>query len=233
MGDNMNNKQKFYELRDKLEKHKYEVEHLIYNFRDTFTMYSGIVHSSKYECAEYSLFEELEKVNDILKEMGDIVECATRELYEISSPPLVIHQDLSQLISNTIFQFCKENELHYRILSAPIKVVLTENDKYFEPDIIVVLDSRKIKRDGCHGAPDIIFEIISKSTRKTDYEEKQSVYLENGVKEYFIVDPVKESTFICHKNREITEKKFSEDFMIESIPGLIINIHNLLLSYLF
>lgn len=229
----MNDKQKFYELRDKLKEHKYEVEHLIYNFRDTFNMYSGIVHSSKYKCAEYSLFEELEKVNNIVVEIGNIVEYAISELYEVSSPPLVIHQDISQLISNNIFQFCLENRLHYRILSAPIKVVLTENNKYYEPDIIVVLDSKKIKRDGCYGAPDVIFEIISKSTKKTDYEEKQSIYLENGVNEYFIVDPVKQSTFICHKKREITEKKFSEDFMIESIPGLIINIHNSLLSYLF
>ncbi len=44
----MNDKQKFYELRDKLKEHKYEVEHLTYNFRDTFNMYSGIVHSGKY-----------------------------------------------------------------------------------------------------------------------------------------------------------------------------------------
>lgn len=54
--------------------------------------------------------------------------------------------------------------------------------------ICVVLDSRKIKRDGCYGAPDVSFEIISQSTRKTDYEEKQSVYLENGVKAVVALD---------------------------------------------
>ncbi len=150
-----------------------------------------------------------------------------------AAPPLVVHQDISQLISNTVFQFCKDNNLHYRLLNAPVKVVLNEKDnKYYEPDIIVVFDNEKIKRDGCYGAPDIIFEIVSRSTRKVDYEEKRNVYLKNGVKEYFIVDPIKRSTVLCNDKIGITEKKFNEDFMIESIPGLIINIHNLLLSYL-
>lgn len=152
---------------------------------------------------------------------------------KITAPPLVVHQDISQLINSTIFQFCKEHNLHYRILSAPVKVVLNEKGKYYEPDIIVVFDSEKIKRDGCYGAPDIIFEIVSKSTKKVDYEEKKRVYLENGVKEYFIVDPIKKNTVVYYDKREVIVKKFSENLIIENIPGLIINIHDLLSSYLF
>lgn len=79
------------------------------------------------------------------------------KVMHIAAPPLIVHQDISQLISNTVFQFCKENNLHYRLLNASVKVVLNEKDnKYYEPDIIVVFDNEKIKRDGCYGAPDNI-----------------------------------------------------------------------------
>ena len=56
------------------------------------------------------------------------------------------------------------------------------------PDIKIVCDPDKIKRNGIEGAPDFIAEVLSTRTRKKDETEKKDIYEKHGVKEYWIVD---------------------------------------------
>ncbi len=65
---------------------------------------------------------------------------------------------------------------------------LSEKD-HFIPDGMVVCDTEKIKRDGVHGAPDLVVEVLSPSTAKHDRGRKKQVYEQCGVSEYWIVDP--------------------------------------------
>jgi len=44
-----------------------------------------------------------------------------------------------------------------------------------------------------HGVPDMVAEIFSKSTMKRDLGIKKDVYERNGVKEYWIIDPWRET----------------------------------------
>ncbi|MCI9470756.1 MAG: Uma2 family endonuclease [Lachnospiraceae bacterium] len=44
---------------------------------------------------------------------------------------------------------------------------------------------------GCNGAPDRIIEIISPSTQQIDYGVKLFKYRTAGVREYWIVNPLK------------------------------------------
>ena len=53
-----------------------------------------------------------------------------------------------------------------------------------------------MKEDGCHGAPDLVIEIVSKSTSKRDYGLKMLKYRTAGVKEYWIVDPIRETVMV-------------------------------------
>ena len=57
------------------------------------------------------------------------------------------------------------------------------------PDICVVCDRTKIKETRIIGAPDLIIEILSPSTRNRDVEDKYALYAEHGIREYWIVDP--------------------------------------------
>ena len=58
-----------------------------------------------------------------------------------------------------------------------------------EPDITVVCDHDKLDDRGCAGAPDLIIEILSPSTRRKDRRRKFRLYEQAGVREYWIVDP--------------------------------------------
>ncbi len=62
----------------------------------------------------------------------------------------------------------------------------------FKPDLIVVLKENSSIIDwnkGIFGAPDMVVEVLSYSTRKRDITIKKDIYEANGVKEYWIVDP--------------------------------------------
>ena len=62
----------------------------------------------------------------------------------------------------------------------------------FKPDLVVVLEKNLAIidwRKGIYGSPDMVVEILSKSTRRNDLTIKKDTYEANGVREYWIVDP--------------------------------------------
>ena len=69
---------------------------------------------------------------------------------------------------------------------------LTDEDQFI-PDGMIVCDPDKIKRDGVHGAPDLVVEVLSPSTARYDRGRKKDVYEQCGVKEYWIVSPAEKS----------------------------------------
>ncbi|MCI8415546.1 MAG: Uma2 family endonuclease [Ruminiclostridium sp.] len=71
-------------------------------------------------------------------------------------------------------------------------VHLTDQDK-FVPDVMIVCDRNKIGRNGIHGAPDLVVEVLSPSTAKKDRGYKKAAYESSGVPEYWIVNPADKS----------------------------------------
>ncbi|HLC15383.1 MAG TPA: Uma2 family endonuclease [Thermodesulfovibrionia bacterium] len=73
---------------------------------------------------------------------------------------------------------------------APVDVYFDDEDA-FQPDIIFISNQKKhiIKDDGIYGAPDLVIEILSKSTAYYDLNKKFKVYEKYGVNEYWIIDP--------------------------------------------
>ena len=69
--------------------------------------------------------------------------------------------------------------------------VRTTRTRLRQPDVLVVLPAHRhrIGRDGMRGAPDLVVEVLSPSTRRTDLVEKRREYLGLGVTEYWCVDP--------------------------------------------
>jgi len=81
----------------------------------------------------------------------------------------------------------------------PSKNGEVSDDKIFtvvQPDICIICDESKLDERGCLGAPDLIVEIISLSSAKKDLDDKFKLYQENGVKEYWIVQPNDETVSV-------------------------------------
>ena len=65
-----------------------------------------------------------------------------------------------------------------------------------KPDLSVVLKKNSAIIDwrrGIYGVPDMVIEILSKSTRRKDLTVKKDIYEAQGVREYWIVDPYMKS----------------------------------------
>ena len=75
------------------------------------------------------------------------------------------------------------------IVPAPYDVHIDEFNTY-QPDLLFVSNERRqiLERLGPFGAPDVVVEILSDSTRRRDLAEKLPVYLRAGVREVVIVD---------------------------------------------
>jgi Uma2 family endonuclease len=110
--------------------------------------------------------------------------------------PSTSHQLVSGEIYGQFWQYLKKKKC--KVFAAPFDVRfptkegVTDNDKIFtvvQPDICIVCNESKLDDRGCLGSPDLIVEIISLSTVKKDIEDKFKIYEENGVKEYWIVQP--------------------------------------------
>ena len=81
---------------------------------------------------------------------------------------------------------------------SPIDVQLDCDEKTMvQPDVIILCDRNKlVKRGGVYGAPDLVIEVLSPSTRKKDMIKKNQKYMDAGVKEYWMVDPDRKKVMV-------------------------------------
>lgn len=102
------------------------------------------------------------------------------------------HQRILHFLDRTIGNYIADNNGSCEVFPAPFSVHLFKNDeKYLEPDLSVICDSDKLNEKGCYGAPDWIIEIVSPGSKRMDYYTKLALYRAVGVREYWIVDPLR------------------------------------------
>lgn len=128
------------------------------------------------------------------------------ELIYNQAAPSRLHQALLGELYTLIHHYIKSKKGSCRVYPAPFAVKLEEDrDTIVEPDISVICDPGKLTDRGCTGAPDWIIEIISPGTSSHDYIRKLGLYEAAGVREYWIVDPARETVFVYY----MEENKFS------------------------
>lgn len=122
---------------------------------------------------------------------GERAELIDGQLY-MMAPPNTIHQRISHLLAWKIENYIQSKKGKCEVFAAPFAVFLNKDDRnYVEPDISVICDKNKINDKGCDGAPDWIIEIASPSSTRMDYAIKLFKYRTGGVREYWIVNPMK------------------------------------------
>ena len=114
----------------------------------------------------------------------------------VTPSPNQKHQRVSRWIHAQLFDQIERRGLG-EVVYAPMDVLLSPVD-VVQPDIFVILDNkRKIANpQNVQGAPNLVVEITSPSSRKRDLEVKRSLYASKRVPEYWIV----------HTNRNVVEK---------------------------
>jgi len=132
----------------------------------------------KFTYEDFLLFPEDGRRHELLD--GDHV---------VSPSPVFKHQDILANLMVILRIFLKQTRSG-KVVCAPMDVVFSDTD-VVEPDIIYVSAARTeiITEKNIQGPPDLIVEILSASSRKTDEIIKRKLYERCGVPEYWIVDP--------------------------------------------
>lgn len=141
--------------------------------------------------------------------------------------PKIVHQRILTKLSARLDHYIEEKEGNCQTLVSPVAVRLDCDDKtWLEPDIIVVCDEDKLREDACYGAPDLVVEIASLSTRQRDYGIKMQKYRAAGVKEYWIVDLEKKIVFVCWFEDEGWNNlySFEDEISFHLFPELTVRI---------
>ena len=161
---------------------------------------------------------------------GQRAELIDGQFYNMA-PPSRIHQEISYQISRFLGNYIESNGGKCRVYPAPFAVNLDADDKdWVEPDISVICDPNKLTDRGCSGAPDLIFEIVSPSSRRMDYNIKNALYAQSGIREYWIVDPVKERVTVYHYEDDAAPViyTFTQNVPVGIYPGLTLRIADLI-----
>ena len=111
------------------------------------------------------------------------------EHYVTPSPNLK-HQKVSGNLHLLIGVWLEDHPIG-QIFYAPFDVVFSRYD-VVEPDLLYVSNERAaevLTAANVKGAPDLVIEIGSPSTRKRDETIKRHLYERSGVSEYWVVDP--------------------------------------------
>lgn len=161
---------------------------------------------------------------------GQRAELIGGQFYDMA-PPSRVHQKISGGLYRIISNFILDHNGTCEVYAAPFAVNLDAEDKdWVEPDISVICDPSKLDDRGCNGAPDLVIEIVSPSSRKRDYFRKNTLYSESGVLEYWIVDPDRQRTTIYRYQHDDVPVivPFTEEARVGIFPGLTITIADLL-----
>lgn len=110
-------------------------------------------------------------------------------------------------------------------------VLLPDGGDVLRPDISVILNENLgIVKKHIHGAPDLIAEVLSPSTRHRDLGVKALRYLKTKVREYWIIDPSENRIEVWRNNDREWAKESGLSLESHILPGLIIKADMILVQ---
>ena len=137
-----------------------------------------------YTAAEF--FEMIPETNEPYElHSGEVIALAT---------PSVEHQRISRELVFRLGAFIKSRGGSCEPFNAPLDVMLDDLN-VVQPDVFVVCDPDKIGKKRITGAPDFVIEIMS-SNRYHDLVRKFGLYMQSGVRKYWIIDLQNRKTLV-------------------------------------
>jgi Uma2 family endonuclease len=122
---------------------------------------------------------------------GERFELIDGVAYAMSAPGTP-HQQISMILSAKLFNHFEGKTC--RPFAAPFDVRLfyeedESDDTVVQSDLVVVCDPEKLGKEGCHGAPNLVIEILSPSNTAIEMNRMLGLYQSAGVQEYWVIDP--------------------------------------------
>ena len=139
----------------------------------------------------------------LLWQFSERVELIKGKIFKMSPAPSRNHQGISMALTLILAKFLKNQDC--KMYAAPFDVRLvnykqstldTQILSVVQPDLCVICDTDKLDDKGCLGSPDLIIEILSPGNSDKEMDLKFDLYQENGVKEYWIVNPMEKLIFV-------------------------------------
>ena len=120
--------------------------------------------------------------------------------------PYTIHQRILVRLLLAFSRFLDGNPLG-EALVAPLDVLLSDHD-VVEPDLLYTSNERSsiITEKNIQGAPDLVVEVLSRTTGHRDKTVKRELYERFDVLEYWLIDPRTRSAVIYRREGERFEK---------------------------
>ena len=142
------------------------------------------------------------------------VELINGVFYDLASPTHV-HQAISSYLNYVFFDFIRKQKGSCRVYTAPLDVQLGKDHKTMvQPDLMIVCEKGKYKKGRVYGAPNLVVEILSDSTRGHDLVLKLNKYCEAGVEEYWVVDPREKKISVFTFQEEIQSVTYDKTSVV-------------------
>lgn len=145
---------------------------------------------------------------------GYMAELIDGVIYNMAAPS-PLHQLIGGRIFKTFSDYIDRKEGMCIPAYAPLDVQLDCDDKtMLQPDVLIVCDRKKIRKGVIYGAPDLVVEILSGSTKRKDMTVKLAKYAAAGVREYWMVDPDKKKVIVYEMEDDLNVSIFGFDHEI-------------------
>lgn len=150
--------------------------------------------------SRYVSFEEYIKLREESEEILEYIDGVI-----CMSPSLSIkHQLVSSNLHTEFGIFLRGKKC--KVFAAPTDIQLSigdvEDKKIVIPDLSIICDQNNFTDNRYVGVPTLIVEILSPSNQSHDLVTKFNLYMKYGVKEYWIINPMKQAIIVYTLNLE-------------------------------
>jgi len=123
----------------------------------------------------------------------------------VMDAPSLAHQAMLSQLYLRIANYIAQNKGECMVFVPQTDVRLDADDKtVVQPDLLVVCNPEQLRAQAVVGAPDLVIEILSPSTRRKDMTLKRKKYRNAGVREYWIIDIRKKRVLVyCFEKGEM------------------------------
>jgi len=165
---------------------------------------------------------------------GERYEIIRGTAYALAAPT-DYHQAISAELTVQIGTFLHGKPCKVRAAPYDVRLFYDEadgedqDDTVVQPDLVVICDDKKRGSEGCRGAPDLVIEILSPSNTSEEFLRKFNLYMDAGVREYWVVDPVHKMVMVnlFENGRCITRMYRQHDTVPAAVlPGLTVTLRD-------